>query len=83
MKIADIIEDLERHVAQYGGEAVTENASTRDLLAALKTVAAEGEVDSLARLLWKWHDESGAPLEVRSYLRGLAAWLVAKGVTLP
>ena len=83
MTVSEIIEDLERHIARYGGEEVTENVSTRDLLAALKKpeeVPEEIAADSLAQLLWKWHDESGAPLEVRSYLRGLAAWLVAKGV---
>ncbi len=39
MKIAEIIEDLELHVAKYGGEEVTAKVSTRDLLAALKVVA--------------------------------------------
>ena len=38
MRLTEIIEDLERHVARYGGEEVTENVNTRDLLAALKTV---------------------------------------------
>ncbi|KKL22349.1 hypothetical protein LCGC14_2436320 [marine sediment metagenome] len=36
MRIAEIIEDLERHIAKCGGEEVTENVNTRDLLAALK-----------------------------------------------
>ena len=82
MTITEIIEDLERHVAKHGGEEVTEHTNTRDIIAALKTVAVDAEVDALAKLLWKWHDESGAPLEIGSHLRGLAAWLVAKGVTL-
>ena len=41
MRIAEIIEDLERHIAKCGGEEVTENVNTRDLLAALKGEAEE------------------------------------------
>ena len=36
MTPAEIIQDLELHVAKYGGEEVTERVNTRDILAALK-----------------------------------------------
>ena len=37
--ITEIIEELERHVEKFGGEEVTENFGTRDLLTALKAVS--------------------------------------------
>ena len=80
MRVTEIIEDLERHVMKYGGEEVTKNVSTRDLLAALKIAGVEAEVNLMAQLLHEWYIGSGVPMEFRSYLRGLAAWLVAKGV---
>ncbi len=45
MTITEVIEDLERHVAKHGGEEVTENVNTRDIIAALKTVAANAKVE--------------------------------------
>ena len=43
MPVSEIIEDLERHVMKFGGEAVTENVSTRQILAALKMLLAEAD----------------------------------------
>lgn len=53
MRFAEVIEDLELHVAKHGGEEVTEKTNTRNLLAALKMVedlrvAAEDMVESVS-----------------------------------
>ena len=53
MTITEILEDLELHVIKYGGEAVTEKASTRDLLAALRTVALK-PARSPEPVAWRW-----------------------------
>ena len=37
-----------------------------------------GEVDRLAKIFWEWHDQSKAPLEVRSYLRELAEYVATQ-----
>ena len=39
--IAEIIEELEQHVEKFGGEEVTKNFGTRDILTALKAVDVE------------------------------------------
>lgn len=55
------------------------------LLAGLRSepprgAVADDAVMRLTRLFWAWHDEEGAPQEVRSYMRQLAEYAVAHGV---
>ena len=82
MRIAEIIEDLERHIAKCGGEEVTENVNTRDLLAALKGEAEEDAPegpweDSELRLpiwlVWQLHTDGRVYLQAVTTNPQLAA----------